>query len=267
MNSRIKWLIIALASAGVITSLILIIKTTSEYMKAEAEYSALEEYTNSANTEDIPLPEEEKEEVREFKNNPNRDDFPDMEIDYAGLKKKNRDYIGWLYVGSVGINYPVVQGSDNEYYLHNTFEGQPNFAGCIFMDCQDKDDLTMFNTFLYGHAMKNGSMFGNLRKLRKNPSLIKNDPYIYMFMRDGIYRYQVYSYYIDNKDTSMYYSAENIKEYRQYIRTAMDKSMAECEAKPNEEEPSITLVTCSGSGAQKQRFFVHGIFRDRYLCK
>lgn len=266
MDSKVRWIIVGLASAGVLISLILIGKTTYEYMKADEEYSSLEEYVTSDVSSDIEVRNEaDKEEEREFKNNPDRGDFPDMEVDYEGLKKKNRDYIGWLYVGSVGISYPVVQGADNDYYLHNTFEGQPNFAGCVFMDCMDKADLTMYNTFLYGHAMKNGSMFGNLRKLRKDPSLVKNDPYIYMFMKDGIYRYQVYSYYIDQKDSSMYNSAQNTKEYRQYIRNALDYSMAECEAKPSEEETSITLVTCTGAGSQKQRFFVHGIFRDRYL--
>ncbi len=266
MDSRVRWIIIGLASAGVLICLILIGKTTYEYMKADEEYSALEEYVSSDVSSDIEVKNEvDKEEEREFKNNLNRSDFPDMEVDYEGLKKKNRDYIGWLYVGSVGISYPVVQGADNDYYLHNTFEGQPNFAGCVFMDCMDKADLTMYNTFLYGHAMKNGSMFGNLRKLRRDPSLAKNDPYIYMFMKDGIYRYQMYSYYIDKQDSSMYNSAQNTKEYRQYIRNALDYSMAECEAKPSEEETSITLVTCTGAGSQKQRFFVHGIFRDRYL--
>ena len=266
MDSKFRWLIIGLASAGVLICLILIIKTAYEYSKADAEYSALGEYVSSdASDGEGAAAEPAEEEARVFKNNQNRSDFPDMEVDYAGLKEKNRDYVGWIYVGSAGISYPVVQGADNEYYLHNTFEGQANFAGCIFMDCFDKADLTMYNTFIYGHAMKNGSMFGNLRKLRKDPSLVKNDPYIYMFMKDGIYRYQIYSYYIDKKDSSMYNSAGNTKEYRQYIRNAMDYSMAECEAKPNEEEPSITLVTCTGSGSQKQRFFVHGIFRDRYL--
>ena len=266
MNSGIRFAIIGLACAGIIICLVMIGKTTYDYKRAEAEYSALEEYVSPETSSQTEVNKEAgKEEEREFRNNPNRSDFPDMEVDYEGLKKKNRDYIGWLYVGSVGISYPVVQGADNEYYLHNTFEGQPNFAGCVFMDCMDKPDLTMYNTFLYGHAMKNGSMFGNLRKLRKDPSLAKNDPYIYLFMQDGIYRYQIYSYYIDKKDSSMYNSAQNAKEYRQYIRNALDYSMAECEAKPNEEETSITLVTCTGAGSQKQRFFVHGIFRDRYL--
>lgn len=266
MNDKVRFIIIAAAAVGVIVAGIMLFTTYNEYRKAQEEYSGLEQYIGQGSQheagETVTTP---KEDTREFKQNHNRSDFPDMDIDYEGLHKVNRDYIGWIYVGSAGISYPVVQGADNEYYLHNTFENKPNFAGCIFIDCLDKADLTMFNTFVYGHAMKNGTMFGNLRKLRKDPSLVKNDPYIYMFMKDGIYRYQIYSYYIDKKESGMYASPSNLKEYRQYFREAMDRSMADCEAKPDEEDNSITLVTCSGAGAQKQRFFVHGIFIDRYL--
>ncbi len=268
MNDKIKIVIIIIAVIGIAVTSTMLIRTYIQYSKAEKEYSQVADYAladGSGEDTEEEAEEEEKEEVREFKNNPNRDDFPEMDIDHKGLKAKNEDYVGWLYVGSADISYPVVQGADNEYYLHNTFENQPNFAGCLFIDCMDKADFTMFNTFVYGHAMKNGTMFGNLRKLRKDSSLVKNDPYIYMYLEDGIYRYQIYSYYIDKKDSSMYNSAQNIKEYRRYIRNAMDYAMAECEAKPDEEQPSITLVTCSGSGSQKQRFFVHGIFLDRYL--
>ena len=145
MDSRFRWLIIGLAGAGVMICLVLIIKTAYEYTKADAEYAALEEYVSDDTSEEKSAASEQAlEETRVFKNNENRSDFPDMEVDYEGLKKKNRDYIGWLYVGSAGISYPVVQGADNEYYLHNTFEGQANFAGCIFMDCYDKADLTMY---------------------------------------------------------------------------------------------------------------------------
>ena len=267
MNDKIRILIAVIAIAGIVTAGVMIFTTYREYKKAEEEYAELERFVgaDSSEGEEASPDKEPEEEVREFRNNPNRSDFPDMEIDYSGLKKENRDYVGWLYVSSVGISYPVVQGEDNEYYLHNTFERKPNFAGCVFIDCQDKPDFTLYNTFLYGHAMKNGTMFGDLRKIRKNPSLVKDDPYIYMFLKDGIYRYMIYSYYIDEKDSNMYYSPENIKEYRQYIREALDNSMIECEGKPNEEDPTITLVTCSGSGSQKQRFFVHGIFLDRYV--
>ena len=269
MDNKVRIIAIIVASLGVVISAFMIFKTYNEYKKGEEEYSALESYVSESSVSDTSEEQETKKEPEEeekiLKRNYNRSDFPDMEIDYAGLKMENKDYIGWIYMGAAGINYPVVQGADNEYYLHNTFKKEPNFAGCIFIDCGDKADFSMYNTFVYGHAMKNGSMFGDLRKIRKDAGLVKNDPYIYMFLKDGIYRYQIYAYYIDKKDSEMYNSAGTVKEYRQYIRNALDKSMVSCDARPSEEDNSITLVTCQGAGSQKQRFFVHGIFVDRFL--
>ncbi|MCR5421571.1 MAG: class B sortase [Lachnospiraceae bacterium] len=273
MNNKIRMIIILIAVCGIVAASVMLFSTLNEYKKGVEEYEGLKSYTtiennvkdDSIETDIKNNTVEEEQEKREFKRNFNRDDYPEMEIDHSGLRKVNGDYIGWIYVGAADISYPVVQGKDNEYYLHNTFEKEANFAGCIFIDCEDKADMTMYNTFFYGHAMKNGTMFGNLRKLRKDPGLVKNDPYIYVYLEDGIYRYRIYSYYIDNKDSEMYYSSDTVKEYRRYIRNALDKSMAQCEEIPDEERNSVTLVTCQGNGSQKQRFFVHGIFIDRYL--
>lgn len=63
----------------------------------------------------------------------------------------NEDIIAWLRVGAIDISYPVTQGKDNDYYLHNTFENQPNIAGCIFMDHGCKKDFSDPNTIIYGH--------------------------------------------------------------------------------------------------------------------
>ena len=76
-------------------------------------------------------------------------------IDFAGLKAVNEDIIAWLKVGAIDISYPVTQGKDNDYYLHNTFENQPNIAGCIFMDHGCKKDFSDPNTIIYGHNMRN----------------------------------------------------------------------------------------------------------------
>ena len=69
-------------------------------------------------------------------------------IDFAGLKAVNEDIIAWLRVGAIDISYPVTQGKDNDYYLHNTFENQPNIAGCIFMDHGCKKDFSDPNTII-----------------------------------------------------------------------------------------------------------------------
>ena len=57
------------------------------------------------------------------------EDVPPIQVDFAALREMNPDIVGWLYIGALDISYPVVQGTDNEYYLHRTFEGKDNFAG------------------------------------------------------------------------------------------------------------------------------------------
>ena len=265
---KIRITALVIASMGIIVSSVMLIRTYNEYRVASIEYEDLNKYTMDITEDEAPKDVEAlvvEEDVKVLARNYNRNDFPDFSVDFEGLYKENNDYIGWLYVGSCEISYPVVQGDDNDYYLHNTFEKEANFAGCIFIDFQDEPDFSRFNTFVYGHAMKNGTMFGSLKKLRKDENNLKNDPYIYMYLKDGIYRYKIYSYYIDKKDSEMYNSADTEEQYRKYLRAALDKSMVDCEVEPSVEDNSITLVTCQGTGSNKQRFFVHGTFVDRYL--
>ena len=191
-----------------------------------------------------------------------------MGIDFASLKAINPEVVAWVYAGSVDISYPVVQrrsDHENEYYLHHTLEDKENSSGCIFMDWESEPDLSSWNTILYGHNMKNGSMFGSLKKLIANHKLFDKDPYIYIFKEDGIYRYKIYAFYLDTPESKMYYTCKTLKEYRAYVRTAREYSVYDTETPANEEKNTVTLVTCSGSGAGKKRFFVHGISWDCYL--
>ncbi len=84
-------------------------------------------------------------------------------IDFTQLLSVNSDIVGWLRIRALDISYPVVQGKDNDYYLHRTFEKTDNFAGCLFVNSYNMGDFTDQNTIIYGHNMKNGSMFGKLK--------------------------------------------------------------------------------------------------------
>lgn len=277
-KKQIVALIIAIIM--LVVSTIMVMKTAMEYKEAEKEYESLDRFvvkTDAVKTEEqtvalpeatVAYPEFEEEEKELFKRNYNRADFPDLDVDLEGLKEINDQAMGWLYMGSVDISYPIVQNPDegeNEYYLHHTLEGKENSSGAIFMDWEVDPELTSWNTFIYGHNMKNGSMFGSLKKLIANPKLYEKDPYIYIFRDEGIYRYKIYSFYLDATDSKMYWTCDTLKEYRAYIRTALEQSIYDCETETSEELNSVTLVTCSGSGASKKRFFVHGIIQDRYL--
>ena len=121
-----------------------------EYSKGAAEYKELQEYVNT----DAAAAAETVTDAPE-------DDFFMPEIDFEALKDKNQDFRYWLYIPALELNYPVAQGADNEAYLYKTFEGEKNSAGCIFMDAGNSPDLSDRNTVIYGHNMKNRTMFGS----------------------------------------------------------------------------------------------------------
>ena len=78
-------------------------------------------------------------------------------IDFDALLAENKDIVGWIYSENTPINYPVVQGRDNDYYLHRMLDGTNNIAGTIFMDSRNDPNLGDYNTIIYGHNMKNGT--------------------------------------------------------------------------------------------------------------
>ena len=274
--SKLEKVIIVIASLAALTAAFMIFKTARDYKAASDEYDSLRQYASeevsatetAEKVSDIkPIELEEAEERKELKSNENREDFPEMEVDFKALREKNPDTVGWLYVGSCGISYPIVQGEDNDYYMNHTFEGTVNSSGAIIMDYRDDKYLKDWNTFIYGHNMKNGSMFGSLKKLLNDETLYDNDPYIYVYLPGYIYRYKIFSYYKDKPDSKMYWTADTLQEYRQYIRDALSLSVRDLGVETSEENNMVTLVTCSGSGAGKMRFFVHGEFIDRYKIK
>ena len=274
--SKLEKVIIVIASLAALTAAFMIFKTARDYKAASDEYDSLRQYASeevsttdtAEKVSDIkPIELEEAEERKELKSNENREDFPEMEVDFKALREKNPDTVGWLYVGSCGISYPILQGEDNDYYMNHTFEGTVNSSGAIIMDYRDDKYLKDWNTFIYGHNMKNGSMFGSLKKLLNDETLYDSDPYIYVYLPGYIYRYKIFSYYKDKPDSKMYWTADTLQEYRQYIRDALSLSVRDLGVETSEENNMVTLVTCSGSGAGKMRFFVHGEFIDRYKIK
>ena len=91
---------------------------------------------------------------------------PGIQVDFDSLKEINPDVIGWLYYPSLDISYPIMKGEDNDYYLHHTIEKKENFSGSIFMETKNTSTFADSHTIIYGHNMKNSSMFGKLKRIR-----------------------------------------------------------------------------------------------------
>jgi len=103
---------------------------------------------------------------------------------WSRLAEQNADFVGWIAVAGTSIDYPVVQGADNERYLHTTFGGQRNAAGAIFMDYRMTRGFDTPVTILYGHNMRDGSMFASLLRYL-DPAFLDRHPEITIIDADG----------------------------------------------------------------------------------
>ena len=182
-----------------------------------------------------------------------------MDIDFKALKSVNEDVVGWIYVEAVpSISYPIVHGTDNETYLHRTYEKNYNFAGTIFVDYENKGDFSDCNTLVYGHNMKNGSMFAQLKKFSQNSDIYNQSKYFWIFTPEKNYRYEIISAYTTgvNSDTYTLFKGpgEEFEKYLQKIQGYSDikTDVGELTIK----DKIVTLSTCTGNEAT--RYVVQG---------
>lgn len=141
-----------------------------EYYDGQKEYKELKAYIK-----EVPVCQPEKMTGDEPEKETGK------EIDFEGLRKINEDLVAWIQIPGIGVDYPVVQGEDNEYYLYHTFQKENNKAGSIFLDYRNHDDFTDRRVILYGHNMKDGSMFSNLKQYQDSV-FRKNSDSAYLYL-------------------------------------------------------------------------------------
>ena len=185
-------------------------------------------------------------------------------VDFAELQSINPDVIGWIRVGAVNISYPVTQAKDNEYYLHRTFKKVDNFAGCIFENCTNSPFFTDQNTILYGHNMKNGSMFGQLKKFSEQATFDKN-PYFWIFTKDFIFQYRIFSSSVVNKIGDPYITRFSKDDFKKYIEKSIASSEIKCgDVQVTTDDRIVTLSTCTGNDATRR--ILQGVLTQVYLA-
>ena len=146
------------------------------------------------------------------------------------------------------ISYPLVQGTDNDYYLTHTWNQNSSAVGAIFMDCRCSADFSGFNTIVYGHRMNNGSMFAALKHYKKQ-DFLQAHPQIYVTNASGTHAYSIYAAYEAALDGTAYYSAfsdETIK--KTFIDEGVSLSVIRTGAVPTVNDHILTLSTCTGNG-------------------
>ena len=191
----------------------------------------------------------------------NADDKEKFRVDFDELMKINKDTVGWIrfYKEPSQINYPVVQGADNDLYLHKTFSANENTLGAIFVDAAASSDFTDKNTIIYGHRMKDGSMFRKLEEY-KDKDFWKENPYFYIYTPDGReITYKIYSVgqVLDTSDTYLTSFASD-EEYQTFLDMTMKEADYDTGVKVTTDDTVVTLSTCTAA-SDEHRFVVRGV--------
>lgn len=188
---------------------------------------------------------------------------PPLAVDFESLKAINPDVKGWLYIEALDISYPVVQGPDNDAYLHTTYEGTSNFAGSIFLDYQNQDDFSDGNTIVYGHNMKNLSMFGKLKQMKEQEKY-RDSVYFWMLTPESNDVYQIFSAFYTEADSDVYtlYSGGG-EAFVQYLNTMAARSEIPVEQLPMDENSHIIVLSTCAASDTTGRFVVLGVRRNR----
>lgn len=255
MKNKIWQIVLIVCLIVAVVSGINVFKLSGEYQKGINEYAGLEKYVS---VEEAPaVKEAAKEEGTEAEAEESL--IPvSIEIKYEELKNINQDFAGWLYYEPLELSYPVVRGNDNEYYTQYTFENVKNSSGAIFMDFLNRKDYSDYNTIIYGHNMRNGTMFGSLKKLLNDQTIVEENPCFYILTGDKTYMYEIFAIYITTSDSKTYDLINDEAaqaEYLEYIKdTAAYLSNKEVEAS----DKIVTLSTCHGLHTNN-RTVIHGV--------
>lgn len=169
-----------------------------------------------------------------------------QETDLAALREVNGDILGWIQIPGTKIDYPLLQGEDNEYYLKRTWKGHRNPVGSIFLETRNSPDFTDWNTIVYGHNMNNGTMFAALHRYKRQDFWEKN-PYVYIVTDEGVLRYEVFSSYNAKVDSKTYgLSFHQMQTRADFLAMALENSQIDTGIQPELTDRILTLSTCSG---------------------
>ncbi len=187
------------------------------------------------------------------------DKLPEGSIneEYAAYYDENKDFVGWITINGTNIDYPVVQGEDNDFYLHHNFKGEDEFAGTIFADYEGEfgPDKMPGNTILYGHNMLYKYKFSALNNYNNNIQFLKDTPVVDFNTLYNNNKYKILSVFIVNTEEehgevfkyTNYVYFRNSDEFYEYILEVMDRSKYNTGVDVEYGDELLTLSTCDGT--------------------
>lgn len=179
------------------------------------------------------------------------EDDPEMDalalIDLQALREINPDVLGWIRIPGTSIDYPLMQGEDNDFYLNHTWEGEKYVVGSIFLEHRNSPELDDYNTIVYGHSMNDGSMFAGLKSYGEKHWL-DGHPYVYVVSDGGVYRYEIFTVYRASLDSPTYGLSFHQPETKaNFLAHALEESLYDTGIIPHPDDRILTLSTCTGN--------------------
>ena len=174
------------------------------------------------------------------------------------LKRQNPDAVAWLDIPDTAMQYPVVQGKDNQYYETHSFAKKSRAGGAIFADAWNLSDFSDFNTVIYGHHMKDGSMFTELREYRHD-NFLRNHKYIVLTLENSQKQYKVFAAYdCDEKTDFRGFTHNDSGLKKDFLLQIEKRSEIFTNAEVTVRDKLLTLVTCTG-GDRDRYWVVHAV--------
>mgnify|MGYP002524453035 CR=1 FL=1 len=219
-----------------------LIKINKEYKEARDYYDELSETYVSVAQE----PEEDttSDAVEVDESAADKEICP-ITVDFNNLLATNKDVCAWIYSPDTVINYVVVQGEDNNNYLHHKLDGTYNASGTLFIDCECSPNFSGANTIIYGHNMKDGSMFASLHNY-VDQSYYDAHPIMYISTPAGDYKLEIFSCFTCDFDADTYtLSFASEAEYSAFLNKMVSQSNVKTNVSVDSSERIVTLSTCT----------------------
>lgn len=266
MNKVIKILAIVCVVAGLVCGGVAAYRYMQE-KNAGAEYDKLRETVTAEQSE----PEETSEAPASSDIEEPEEETVPCPVDFTELQSENSDIYAWIQIPGTKIDYPILQRTgDDAYYLTHTYTGKKKKEGAIYTESLNSLDFSDPNTVIYGHNMKNGSMFRQLHEY-EDRAFFEEYPDVYIYTPEKRYHYQIFAAYkSDDSHILKSYDFSDANIFSKYLQEILAKrsnmsNNIRSDVHLGEDSKIITLSTCTGNVSK--RYLVQAVLTDTYAIR
>ena len=172
-------------------------------------------------------------------------------VNWEDLLAKNEDVVAWIRIPAIEISYPVLQGEDNYYYLHRDINREYLFAGSVFLDAANNASFLNYNSIIYGHNMRDGSMFAKLKEFL-NKEILQKCRYFWILTPQADMLYEIFSvHYALSGSETFTIRFPGVDMYERWLKDMAGLSVTEAEEIPETQDLIVTLSTCTEDSARR----------------